>query len=63
MVFVGLISYDSIQLLTTTTDFVAFFYFTKCVVFIPPLLLVGAERLRPVCAQFCKINFILFSGV
>ena len=45
-------SRDSMQLLTTTTDFVTLFCFTGLFIFIQALLFVGVESERPVSAQF-----------
>ena len=56
----GLISQDSIQFFTTTTDFVTLAYFTGFVVFINTFLLVGVESGRTVSAQFR--SSVLFSG-
>ena len=58
LVTVGPISYDIIQLFTTITDFVAFFYFNGYMVFVPAVSLMGVGPGRPVPAQysFLKIN-------
>ena len=54
-----MISRDRIQFLTTTGNFVAFFYVTGHAIFAHALFLVGVKSGRPVSAQvrkYCRIS-------
>ena len=60
MLSAGPISHDSMQLSTTTTGFVALFYFIGYVIFVCALFLTSAESLEGHFLLYRRIHHVKF---